>query len=78
VVPFEVRTYGWGYVDARTGRRVTAEVTAWSTNGIVEMSYPACPDYWQPDAICQYPETVNVQIPPPSWLHNDPAVRWGF
>jgi hypothetical protein len=78
VVPFEVRAYGWAYVDARTGRRVTAEVTAWSTGGIVEMTYPACPDYWRPDAICQYPQTVNVQIPPPSWLSNDPAVRWGF
>lgn len=77
-MPFEVRAYGWAAVDARTGRRVTAQATVWATNGQVTMTYPACPDYWQPDALCQYPEVVDVQLSPPSWLFNDPAVRWGW
>ncbi len=75
-VPFEIRTYGWAYTDARTGRRVTAQVTGWSTNGTVVMRYRQ--NCTGDDRVCMYPEDVQVTVQAPSWLHDDPAVRWGF
>lgn len=81
-IPFEFRAYGWSYLDARTGRRTTAQVTLWATDGVIELVYPGaaeCPSYWQPDEICQYPKTVNVQVPSyATILFNDPTVRWGW
>jgi hypothetical protein len=81
-IPFEFRTYGWAYVDTRTGRRVSSQVTIWATDGVIEFTYPSatdCPSYWQPDEICQYPKVVNVQVPAyATVLANEPAVRWAW
>lgn len=76
-VPFEVRIYGWAQATARSGLVTSAQATLWSTNGLVELTYPNCPAYWAPDEICMYPATVNITLPAYSILYNDPTVvRW--
>lgn len=80
VIPFEVRAYGWAVrTSAPSGAPVSrAQVTTYATTGTLTLTYPDCPSYWPnpPDQICQYPDSVQVNIPERTAVLGDPAVMW--
>jgi hypothetical protein len=76
-VMFELRAYGWSWAPlegAQGGRLVSAQATAYTALARIEMSYPACPDWWALDSVCMYPHSVSVEIPMFHIVQSDPAV----
>lgn len=76
-IPFEIRAYGWA-VHVQQPQAPRAQATTYAGTGTVTLRYPNCPPRFPPipDSICQYPESVRVDVPASYLITGDPSVSW--
>lgn len=79
-IPFEIRAYGWAAYTQQPGGgsqlqllEIRAQATTYASTGTITLTYPNCS---VPDEICQYPDSVRVDVPVSYLIAGDPAVSW--